>query len=154
MKKRLRSIPFISLYVAAISAVVLSFGREMWGSSLWYPLAVGLTAAMAIIPLRFLFEQKLLDRCSSDWYRIIFFFFFGLVPFAGIPFLGSEDAVLIVGLVIITGIFLWAAFATLFQLPGFRPPIQAHECHKCRYNLTSNTSGICPECGTPITAKV
>ncbi|MEZ6086319.1 MAG: hypothetical protein R3E58_20745 [Phycisphaerae bacterium] len=23
-------------------------------------------------------------------------------------------------------------------------------CHQCRYNLTGNESGICPECGTPI----
>ncbi len=24
-----------------------------------------------------------------------------------------------------------------------------HECTVCNYNLTGNTSGICPECGTP-----
>jgi len=27
------------------------------------------------------------------------------------------------------------------------------QCHRCRYNLTGNTSGICPECGTPITSE-
>ena len=27
------------------------------------------------------------------------------------------------------------------KAPGF--------CHRCNYNLTGNTSGICPECGTP-----
>jgi predicted amidophosphoribosyltransferase len=26
-------------------------------------------------------------------------------------------------------------------------------CGKCGYNLTGNTSGVCPECGTPIAAK-
>ncbi len=26
-------------------------------------------------------------------------------------------------------------------------------CQKCRYNLTGNISGICPECGTPIVVK-
>lgn len=25
---------------------------------------------------------------------------------------------------------------------------QPEECHKCGYNLTGNTSGVCPECGT------
>ncbi|HNO78694.1 MAG TPA: hypothetical protein PKN33_11595 [Phycisphaerae bacterium] len=25
-----------------------------------------------------------------------------------------------------------------------------HNCHQCRYDLTGNESGVCPECGTPI----
>ncbi len=25
-----------------------------------------------------------------------------------------------------------------------------HICHQCRYDLTGNESGVCPECGTPI----
>ena len=24
------------------------------------------------------------------------------------------------------------------------------ECHRCGYNLNRNTSGVCPECGTPV----
>src|ERR1043166_7933927 len=47
----------------------------------------------------------------------------------------------------------WAIFATgalitiaLFRLD--RPPKPGH-CPSCNYNLTGNTSGICPECGTP-----
>ena len=27
-------------------------------------------------------------------------------------------------------------------------------CPKCRYDLTGNMSGVCPECGTPITTPV
>jgi hypothetical protein len=27
-------------------------------------------------------------------------------------------------------------------------------CLSCGYNLTANTSGVCPECGTPTTAAV
>jgi hypothetical protein len=26
-------------------------------------------------------------------------------------------------------------------------------CRKCGYNLTTNASGVCPECGTKVTAK-
>ena len=33
-----------------------------------------------------------------------------------------------------------------------RPP--KDHCRKCYYNLTGNTSGICPECGTPITREI
>ena len=29
-------------------------------------------------------------------------------------------------------------------------PLGAHQCQHCEYDLTGNTSGICPECGTPI----
>jgi hypothetical protein len=29
----------------------------------------------------------------------------------------------------------------------------AYCCERCGYNLTGNTSGICPECGTPIAGK-
>ncbi|MEE8170708.1 MAG: hypothetical protein V3T70_09180, partial [Phycisphaerae bacterium] len=32
-----------------------------------------------------------------------------------------------------------------------RPPVSAHCCEECGYNLTGNVSGICPECGTPVT---
>ncbi len=30
---------------------------------------------------------------------------------------------------------------------------RAGECQSCRYDLTGNTSGVCPECGTAVTAK-
>ena len=30
-----------------------------------------------------------------------------------------------------------------------RPPPPGH-CRKCRYDLTGNTSGVCPECGTAV----
>lgn len=30
-------------------------------------------------------------------------------------------------------------------------PVRDDECPKCRYNLTGNISGVCPECGTKLT---
>jgi hypothetical protein len=53
---------------------------------------------------------------------------------------------------------LWTLIAAFAILPlivvgrfwrhfrRYRPGL----CPKCRYNLTGNTSGICPECGTPV----
>lgn len=32
-----------------------------------------------------------------------------------------------------------------------KPPDE--QCRKCGYNLTGNTSGVCPECGTPVPQK-
>jgi hypothetical protein len=31
--------------------------------------------------------------------------------------------------------------------------IAANVCVKCGYNLIANTSGVCPECGTPVPSK-
>ncbi|MBI1825053.1 MAG: hypothetical protein HY287_11495 [Planctomycetes bacterium] len=55
---------------------------------------------------------------------------------------------------------LWMPLVIFAALPGIRliafvtrvfrrtPP---GSCKKCRYNLTGNVSGVCPECGTPVT---
>ena|GEM_PF-857956 len=32
-------------------------------------------------------------------------------------------------------------------------PVPAGYCRKCRYDLTGNTSGVCPECGEPYTER-
>jgi hypothetical protein len=113
----------------------------------WYPVAVGLTAALAIVPLRNLFKQRLLDRARSDTPRIVFFFFCGLLLLAGIPFLDREDFLVACGVIILSSLFIWAAFGTIFKWPGFRPPLEPNQCARCRYDLTGNTNGVCPECG-------
>lgn len=46
-------------------------------------------------------------------------------------------------------IFLpFAAFPILSCL-WLRRRDKVNRCKQCRYNLTGNTSGVCPECGTP-----
>lgn len=147
---RLLSIPLLSLYLAGVSAVVLNFGRERWAAKPWFPIAVGTTAALAILPLRLLLKQTLLDRSKSDWVRVVFFGFCGLLTLAPLPVLGRNDLLLICGMLGTSAIFWWACFGSLFQWPGFRPPPRPDECRCCRYDLTGNPSGVCPECGTPI----
>jgi len=147
---KLLSVPFIALYVATISAAMLFWGPPAWRSMTWFPIAVGITAAIAIIPLKFLLEQRLLDRSASDWARIVFFFFTAVFPLIAVPFLTRQDWPLICGLAGWSLLSLWAAFGTWFHWPGFRPPPGENECPQCRYDLTDNVSGVCPECGRPI----
>jgi len=55
----------------------------------------------------------------------------------------------------------WIIFVTTAILPGVwivnqlrkRRISDGRMCNKCRYDLTGNTSGVCPECGTAVTAK-
>jgi len=43
----------------------------------------------------------------------------------------------------VPSVLLWVAVARHRRLrPGF--------CTRCGYDLTGNTSGVCPECGTPL----
>ncbi len=49
---------------------------------------------------------------------------------------------------------LWIPFLACFSLSAYlwwyRKPRLPNHCPKCGYNLTGNTSGVCPECGTPV----
>jgi hypothetical protein len=49
---------------------------------------------------------------------------------------------------------LWVVLVVLGATIGlcWRRPC-AHSCNVCDYNLTGNTSGVCPECGTPISTS-
>ena len=52
----------------------------------------------------------------------------------------------------------WAAVVVTIALPlrwvmldwQRRKNLDAQHCSSCLYNLTGNTSGVCPECGTPV----
>jgi hypothetical protein len=46
------------------------------------------------------------------------------------------------------------AVCTFVLWPQFRWRSKPGHCPTCHYNLTGNTSGICPECGTPITSSM
>jgi hypothetical protein len=56
----------------------------------------------------------------------------------------------------------WAIVATAAALPAMwllkiskrRMRVRGGRCAQCGYNLTGNTSGVCPECGTATTTGV
>ena len=55
---------------------------------------------------------------------------------------------------------LWTGASTialsllLLALPARRRRTDLSHCHACRYDLTGNESGVCPECGTPTLAAI
>jgi len=49
--------------------------------------------------------------------------------------------------------FLFAAMTYLSHRHRESSSPAPHECPTCRYNLTGNTSGICPECGNSISTS-
>ena len=58
---------------------------------------------------------------------------------------------------------IWVVTILFFAWPSvalWRGPLRRHwrrkraQCLCCGYNLTGNTSGICPECGTPIPDEI
>ncbi len=58
-----------------------------------------------------------------------------------------------VGTILVVGVMAW-------WLPELRrlgrlevPPLDTEFCRKCRYDLTGNESGVCPECGTSSNAE-
>ncbi len=52
-------------------------------------------------------------------------------------------------MMVITAISTVGPGVAAFFLMGKPPPRQG-ECQQCGYNLTGNTSGTCPECGTKV----
>ena len=51
---------------------------------------------------------------------------------------------------LINGAFLLTVLR-IWQYLTVRPSLDERSCYKCHYSLIGNISGICPECGTPIT---
>jgi len=146
----LRSWPFISLYGAAVSAIILNYERERWGSTSWFPVAVGLTASLAIVAIIYLLDAILNDPSASRWWREGFFLVIGKLPLVAIPFLGREDLLLICGLLMMSAMFWYASMGMLFQWPGFRAPAVRKHCEHCGYGLTSDDPSICLACGMQI----
>jgi len=80
-------------------------------------------------------------------------FTWNTVPDAAGPY-SSSSAFISYRALIVPG---WFPCLLLLLMPSLwiliRRRHRAGECPKCRYNLTGNTSGTCPECGAPVAGK-
>lgn len=72
-------------------------------------------------------------------------------PYFGISFRGifSNDMLVIAGLMLLASAIM---FLGTRQRDRHRPNLGV--CSKCEYDLTGNVSGVCPECGMEIPARV
>ncbi len=57
---------------------------------------------------------------------------------------------LVQGALLNVALFIVMAVLYAIQRIACPPPIPEGFCKSCRYNLTANTSGVCPECGTKV----
>lgn len=151
---KLASAAFLCLDAASAAAVGLCAGRGGWGSTSWFPAAVGFTAALALVPLLSLLANAVHHSPAKRWGTAVFFFLAGPLPFASFPFLGRDDLLLVCGAVAFSLLLFWAAFGTLFRWPGFRPPAAPDDgpdaCPCCGCDLADGDGGACPECGTAV----
>jgi len=156
-RSALLSPAFIALYVAVIGAVSLHLGRKRWGSANWYPFAVGLVGATAIIPLKNMLERALLTRVRSgtDWLRVLLFFVAAVLPLLAVPFVLHDSPLLAAAAIPMSLLFLYGSFGTLFRWPGFRPPTDECDlCGYCVFELTEISGDVCPNCERSIDGSV
>ena len=85
-----------------------------------------LCAVVAILLLIRMYQVGAISRNAFDSQRV-FAFLFGGAPLV----------------IVAPGIVLPAA---IFHSRRKRLSLLKHCCHQCFYNLTGNTSGVCPEC--------
>lgn len=73
-------------------------------------------------------------------------------PPSNVPARWSRSSALLLPLLVIT--LSGFAVGPIIASWGIRRLRSAtHLCIACGYNLTGNTSGTCPECGTPVPSK-
>ena len=149
-------IPWTSHSLGQRRSVVISF---------WWPLFVSLLVPWAAV-LRLLHGRMLAvgDRCRTCGYDLPGFFRLLCPECRAIK---SERAAFSASWTLT--LFLCATVAVTLDLPlwlsavgmslmpiailwcaGRRHTELAGRCRNCSYNLTFNTSGVCPECGTPV----
>lgn len=65
----------------------------------------------------------------------------------------SSGLVLVVPMWLV--VLVWSVVPTVWMFKLRQRRIQRLRtlCRQCAYNLTGNTSGVCPECGTPVAGK-
>ncbi|MFH1109328.1 MAG: hypothetical protein V1790_09060 [Planctomycetota bacterium] len=67
-----------------------------------------------------------------------------------LPGVDSDLRVFAASLIVLGGLQWVLVAQVVLALKRRRRPLDPNTCPKCRYDLTGNVSGVCPECGTAI----
>lgn len=125
------------LIFVILSAGLFVSSLVLWISSLGKTCVVahyGIADIRALNGELYLRGPRLLDTKASEVVR----------SFAGFGFLNARNAWIIT--IPLWAVTVGAGVAYLLSLMLRRHSTAAH-CPHCSYNLTGNTSGVCPECG-------
>src|SRR5687768_5635973 len=142
--------PLVAVLIAApyVGVVILTTEPWRWSGRDWLLIGLGTAIAAGAIAGAALLRRFLM-RHDRPMRRVVFFAFGALMTFAAIPVVAPGSPILALGSFGMAAMFAYGSIGTLLHWPGFRQPRAPDECPGCGYNLTGNTSGVCPECGSP-----
>jgi len=123
----------------------------MWVFSIWGQINWVVPVKLRVYLVGFGHQQLYLGQTASTRFSPVGWdinWHANLLPVFFMPFLSIINKAWIVYLPLWIP-FLLVAFPTAFLFWRDRRIPQGH-CKKCRYDLTGNTTGVCPECGTKI----
>ena len=69
------------------------------------------------------------------------------------PLIVPADLLLVIPLWFLTAVAATLPTVRLLRFLHYNRLYASGGCEKCSYNLTGNVSGVCPECGSPISKK-
>ena len=160
MPNRLVSAPFLSLYLAAAGALALNFTRDRYGSQPWFIMAASAVFVLGIAGVRGVLTHRRAATAAPPsphpariWARIVLCVCFAIaLPAVALPSLGREAGRFIAIILALSAAFAAVALLSFVKLRRHRAAAPlTNRCPICRYDLTGNTTGVCPECGTPVT---
>jgi MFS family permease len=153
VQKEPRLGPLIAIMLAApyVGIIVLTAEPWRWNRQEW--LIVGSAVAVAACIIAGVTRgQRFLTRPDRPVRRAAFFAVCSPFALAAFMLTVQHNPGFALAALAMTAAFAYGAVGTLLQWPGFRRPRAPgpHECPACTYDLTGNTSGVCPECGAAI----
>lgn len=138
------------IVLRSLPIAVAAFGSATVINS-WIFLKTTSFSSLVVCALIFIFAIIVVYRCDCRKTHAYFGLFFGVSLWPIVSYLMIADPKSRVVLIsYIPVIFLLLAFGIPWITFLFPKDVGYPRCTVCQYDLTKNTSGICPECGNEI----